>query len=265
MFCFSFDSGLKVLFPSGSCLRSYKYYAAYTLPGSDDEVQTAAQSAKMQQASGSTTSTASTASTTATWHVPLQHCGVHWVQAGESLAGALAGQPLRLRVYRAHTRGGGGPSAGDGSRGPPSAWVSSSLCGEALVDMSSLVSTSGVRKHQPNTRCVGEGLWAWCGGELCSGPLTRWGWPGNTLCLAHPMMHPPSPLHCHHPPSALQVAERLLHPHRPRRQALQQQPGHCPRTAGAAAHHAAPGGMAEQDRVASGGAAVHSTSRRAGS
>lgn len=25
----------------------------------------------------------------ATWHVPLQHCGVHWVRANEALAAAL--------------------------------------------------------------------------------------------------------------------------------------------------------------------------------
>lgn len=149
--------------------RSYKYYATYALPGVNDEVQTAAQSAKMQQGpapggvgvGGSAAAPPPPLASAATWHVPLQHCGVHWVQAGDALASALEREPLRLRVFRAHSKAYGGsggaapppPPLGAGTGGPHGAWVSSTLAGEAVVDMSSLITMTGVRKHQPNTRC----------------------------------------------------------------------------------------------------------------
>ncbi|GAX82212.1 hypothetical protein CEUSTIGMA_g9640.t1 [Chlamydomonas eustigma] len=137
--------------------RAYKYYITYTLPGSSDEIHTAAQTAKMQQQSSPNASSAAAAAAavnvrtslsapgSVSWHVPLQHCGVHWVQAGEALAASLLGMPLRIKAYRAHSRAAT-------QLGTPAAWLSSSLCGETMVDMSSMVAASGVRKHQPHTR-----------------------------------------------------------------------------------------------------------------
>ena len=147
--------------------RSYRYYATYCLPGINDEVQTAAQTAKMQQQGGGAPPPGvkgiapfpPAASASTTWHVPLQHCGVHWVQAGEALAAALEQHPLRLKVYRATSKsygkggGSGAPAIATGSSGQPHTWVSSVLAGEAVVDMSSLISMLGIRKHQPSTRC----------------------------------------------------------------------------------------------------------------
>lgn len=133
--------------------KSYKYYASYKLPGAYNvDIDTAAQTAKAQQVSSSTSPSSSP---TTSWVVPLSHCGIHWVRADSALAAALARSPLLLRVFRVYGKTTGllaaKPHQASGDDHTET-WLSCTQVGECTVDLSSMISSSAIRKHQPNTR-----------------------------------------------------------------------------------------------------------------
>ncbi|KAG1667655.1 hypothetical protein FOA52_004682 [Chlamydomonas sp. UWO 241] len=133
--------------------KAYKYYVTYVLPGSDDEVHTAAcsavRTAVAPSASGGPDS-GSAPLASHSWHVPLRYCGVHWVRASAGLAAALARRPLRARAWRASGRA-ATAAAASGARA--SGGAAAAACGEVLVDLAPLVSAAATaRAHQPSTR-----------------------------------------------------------------------------------------------------------------
>ena len=88
--------------------------------------------------------------------VPLSHCGIHWVRADASLAAALARAPLLIRVFRVYGKTTGLLAAKPQTKGDEAAhseaWLSCTLVGECSIDFSSMISSSAIRKHQPDTR-----------------------------------------------------------------------------------------------------------------